>query len=394
MRKIKDISDIVKEVNSDFPDGTIINETDTQDGTPVIREIYGDILNNNYKIMRETGVDSNSLEDSESNGFQLVEAIKKLPNTLNDVERVISFDGTNYNVYLNFNYLPDKYVFVARVDSNYVAGSQIFGTLNKDGQSPISYSLVSPTGFNASDEVLVILDQSSVRVYSLTKTSQEEDSEDLLLSLGNPLAYNDVFPNIMKYQEDGYLIDDSPKSVYVEGDLRFFSGDGTLIVLDIVFVQNQILCYCFSDQDKKYIFYLMETDFSNIRLVTGINIDASVNDYKPYFFTDQNRIILTNQANNSDEDHVLSFYSLDWSAGTAVLTSELNLDPSFKKTTSIAVSNLIAYTLVEGVLNGYDLNTGNAENIAVFNSAIGSIFVFGQQKIYFSFGQIAKLWQL
>ena len=65
MKVIEQLS-VPKEVSSDFPFGAIINETDTEDGTPVVREIYNDLLVNCYKILTLAGITPNGGEDSET----------------------------------------------------------------------------------------------------------------------------------------------------------------------------------------------------------------------------------------------------------------------------------------------------------------------------------------
>ena len=46
MRTLKQLG-FIHDVNYTlFPQGAILNETDNNDGTPVVREVYGDILSN------------------------------------------------------------------------------------------------------------------------------------------------------------------------------------------------------------------------------------------------------------------------------------------------------------------------------------------------------------
>ena len=101
-----------------FPDGQINNETDTQEGTPVVREIYGDVLTNIYKLMRDSGVTANGNEDSETDGYQLLEAFKKFSNELNDIRQLATVQGTNINLNFNIDFLPDNYVFIGLISEN------------------------------------------------------------------------------------------------------------------------------------------------------------------------------------------------------------------------------------------------------------------------------------
>ncbi|MCM8906781.1 hypothetical protein [Tenacibaculum finnmarkense] len=67
--------------NSDpigFPNGRIKNNTGPGDGTAVNEAIYGDMHETFAKLMRLYGIPYNSLPDSETNGYQYVEALRAL----------------------------------------------------------------------------------------------------------------------------------------------------------------------------------------------------------------------------------------------------------------------------------------------------------------------------
>ena len=49
MRTIRDLPIVQDGNNTLFPDGQIKNETATDPGTPVVREIYGDVITNIYE---------------------------------------------------------------------------------------------------------------------------------------------------------------------------------------------------------------------------------------------------------------------------------------------------------------------------------------------------------
>ena len=68
MRTLKLLNLIHDNNYSLFPQGAILNETDNNEGTPVVREVYGDILSNVYKIITEAGINFNNSEDNEQNG--------------------------------------------------------------------------------------------------------------------------------------------------------------------------------------------------------------------------------------------------------------------------------------------------------------------------------------
>jgi len=55
MRTIKNLA-VPQNSDPKFPFSTIQNETDVLDGTPVVEEIYGDVLTNLYKLLQVVAV--------------------------------------------------------------------------------------------------------------------------------------------------------------------------------------------------------------------------------------------------------------------------------------------------------------------------------------------------
>ena len=102
MRTIKN-QNIPQNSDAKFPFSTILNETETNSGTPVIEEVYGDILTNIYKLLQVVGVTASETQDSDTSQYQILEALKLLPNSLNDIEQVLSLTTTTWNVPLNLD---------------------------------------------------------------------------------------------------------------------------------------------------------------------------------------------------------------------------------------------------------------------------------------------------
>lgn len=59
----------------DYPYGDIKNNTGSNNGTPVDRNVYGDIHQFFAKMFAESGLTANNQLDNEANGFQLFEAL-------------------------------------------------------------------------------------------------------------------------------------------------------------------------------------------------------------------------------------------------------------------------------------------------------------------------------
>lgn len=141
-----------------FTDGTVLNETVSNNGTPVVEELYGDVLTNIYKIIRSVGLVPNGSQDSEETSYQLLAALQKFTNTQNDIERVVSLVGSVFSVDIDFTYLPNKYLMIGKVVGNYGAGPYTI----KGTKATPTYTFTSPTGFSTGDDVLLVLNQSGV----------------------------------------------------------------------------------------------------------------------------------------------------------------------------------------------------------------------------------------
>jgi hypothetical protein len=68
--------------DSDYPAGKIRNDNPPTDGTPVIEELYGDLIQFFHKLMRLAGLSYNNLPENETQGFQFVQAMAAYVRTL------------------------------------------------------------------------------------------------------------------------------------------------------------------------------------------------------------------------------------------------------------------------------------------------------------------------
>jgi len=164
MRSLKDnqaLTPIL--VNANYPDGSIINETNSQPGTAVVEQVYNDVLVNIFKIIDLVLGGTNGVPDNEATTYQLLAALQKLPNVQNDIENTLTLASTVFTLNLDISRLPNKYFVFAKAVGTYVP--TITYTFKGSTTSP-TYSFTAPNGFNSGDELLLILDQSSVRAFS------------------------------------------------------------------------------------------------------------------------------------------------------------------------------------------------------------------------------------
>ena len=162
MRSLKDNAALTPvRINENYPNGQIIDETSGTPGTAVIEEIYQDIHSNIYALLAKVGMSTNATPDNEGTTYQILAALQKLPNVLNDIERVLTLSSTTFTVDMNIDLLPNKYVFFTKVVGAYGAGPYTF-----KGSGSASYNFTSPTGFADGAILYVCIDQSGVRAYS------------------------------------------------------------------------------------------------------------------------------------------------------------------------------------------------------------------------------------
>jgi hypothetical protein len=378
--------EVPKNTDSKFPFNAIQNETDTQLGTPVVEEIYGDIVTNIYKLLQQVGITPTETQDSDTSQYQILQALQQLPNSLNDIEQVLSFDGVNWNVDLNFDLLPNKYFFFARASDNY------YPTLLK-GTSGQFY--LNSDGFSGSDEILVVLDHSQCRAYSLSAFYGAK--EEVFSVLGEPLSYNDS--GKMYYQHEGKLFSNEPNIYDLQQRIRDEVSAITAVVLDMIVTETHVLCFCFDEPTLDYFFVQFPLNDLNTPTgvdITGTSFGSSV-DYVPYVFA-VNRgkeIYVSNSMNNSANDYSFSILHYEPNGSALVFNGTIDLDSSFEKTTNAVIKSdaSFLYTFISGVLKKYDLSDGSLTNVTTFPSFVGRLISF-KNEIYFLNGEVAKKWNL
>jgi hypothetical protein len=377
--------DIVKKVDASLPFGAgIQNETETQEGTPVVDDVLQDLLLNSYKLLELTNIEPTNQFDDNATQYQIVDALKRLPNVLNDVEQVLSLDGSVWSVPFDLAILPNKYVFIARASEDYVSGV----TYTFMGTTSIEYDLTS-NGFKSGDEILVIIDIDTVRVYSLSALSTT--SENIYPVMATPIAYNDT--NKIRYQEDGKMMDDFPSIYDLELIIKDEIGDSTLILNDVFITNGKVLCFCFIPSTIEYFFRQFNID--DLTVSSAVNlIDLSFGDsvdYSPYVFVSGLNIYITNNANNDNKDNGIKVCIYNTMDASITLNSTVELDASFVKTTNAVIKSQLLYTKISGVIDTYNLMTGEKINIGEFLGVSGQLFSFNNS-IYHCTGEVAKKW--
>jgi hypothetical protein len=371
--------------NANFTDGSIKNQTETEDGTPVVEEIIGDPLSNIYKLLRLAKITPNSLQDNEVNGYQLINALKLFSNSLNDEEKTLSLEGTVFSIPINLTLLPNKYPIFVRASENYNQALTYTFKGNGAGVDDIPYPF-SSSGFSSGDELLLIVDSAGVRAYNLSALSAS--ANEIFPSFGTPLCFNDS--GKIWYFNEGHLFSDLPESYNVLSLINAFFGTGCLVCESFIRL-GYVYFMVYLDSIETYKF--CRFSLSDLGVCEGVNIEGiplGVNNY-PYLFTDGVNVWLTNSSGNSADDFELDKYSLV--GPNLVFVSSITMDSNFVKTRNFCIKNNNLYTLVLNQLKQHSLNTGITLSGSNFKGSVGVLFSYGKQA-YYLVGEVAKKWNL
>lgn len=376
--------DIVKKSDINLPFGAgIQNETDSQDGTPVVDDIMQDVLSNLYQLLKLAKITPTDNFDSNATQYQIVEAIKQLPNSLNDIEQVLSLDGDIWMVPFDLSILPNKYFFVARASDNYIGG-RIYSF---QGTGPTTYGF-SSTGFSSGDEMIVVIDHGTVRAYSLTSTITQKE---VFTIMGAPLSFNDG--NEIYYFEDGKLITDRPSIKDLQVVLQSEYEDSSLVLIDVFIIGGFALCYCFIPSGNQYFFRQFSLDdLSASLLVTLVGASfGTSDDFAPYVYVSGSSLFITNALNYSAIDLEIVKLNYDPADPSLTLALTIALDGPFAKTSNAVIKTNLLYTMIDGILTRYSLISGVRELVGAFPVVSGQLFWFNGSA-YYSSGEVAKKW--
>lgn len=378
---------LTKDTDNKYPFGANLqDETSTVNGTPVVREIYGDILMNAYRLLELTNEVPNGSEDNKNTQFQLVNALKKLANNINDVNHVLALDGTTWNLPIDLDILPNKFVCFAQASENYskLVTYQFKGT----GTETISFT---SNGFSASDQLFIIIENSLVKAISLTYLNESTDS--VYTTYGQPLLFNDT--KEMMYFVDGKILKEQPSVFDLQDRLRLFESEGTLIVHNVFLHNDKLICICSFDvsvSEKKYIIYDINAyNFNDI----SSNYSFGTIDPSPeiYSYIDiYGNLYFSNEAGLSNDDYKISKYTRNLS-GIFEFNSTIEFDNLFEKTLNSVINGDYIYTFRSGVLNRYSLLTGDRDNVMTLPIDDGQLFRFNGG-IYYTNGEVARKWKL
>jgi hypothetical protein len=385
MRTIRDLPIVQDGDNALFPDGQIRNETATQSGTPVVREIYGDILTNIYKIIRDAGVEFTETEDNENTQYQLLQALKVFVNELNDVMQILTVSNTDISINVDLDNLPNNYVFIGQISELLLASE----TYDLTGTGSNSYVFSPDTDIVANSQVLLVIKNSSVT--KIVDLSKEINQTTISLPYSGVLSYNST--NESYYLSDGFILANGPQSTNVQQIIRVDQGDNDILIYDAIIHKGALICLAKTDAATVYDLYVFSiTNLNTVNSKFTVTQQTST-DHVPYLFADSEFIYLSNLGNNDSDDFKVRSYFLDLKPFTLTQSSDITLNSDFQKTTNYFIKDSKFYTFINGNLYSYPF-TGETRNFEKFlNNTNGQVFT-QDSKIYFKSGFIGNLWNI
>jgi hypothetical protein len=331
MRTIRDLPIVQDGDNALFPDGQIRNETATQSGTPVVREIYGDILTNIYKIIRDAGVEFTETEDNENTQYQLLQALKVFVNELNDVMQILTVSNTDISINVDLDNLPNNYVFIGQISELLLASE----TYDLTGTGSNSYVFSSDTDIVANSQVLLVIKNSSVA--KIVDLSKEINQTTISLPYSGVLSYNST--NESYYLSDGFILANGPQSTNVQQIIRVDQGDNDILIYDAIIHKGALICLAKTDAATVYDLYVFSiTNLNTVNSKFTVTQQTST-DHVPYLFADSEFIYLSNLGNNDSDDFKVRSYFLDLKPFTLTQSSDITLNSDFQKTTNYFIKD-------------------------------------------------------
>jgi hypothetical protein len=132
-----------------YPNGRIKDNTGSGNGTPVNEFVYGDLHEMKDKLMRLYGIVPNDLPDNESNGFQLIDALRALASK-NDFILDLTDSSGILQVPIKLGFMLQKESVLCLSGVNFTAQTQIKGIDN------VTYTISILGSFKSGEYVRLI----------------------------------------------------------------------------------------------------------------------------------------------------------------------------------------------------------------------------------------------
>lgn len=387
MKSLKSQNVIHDHNYAEWPEGAIVNETDEVEGTPVVRGVYNDVLVNIYALLKQTGININNLEDSETNGYQIISALKRVYNETVDVYKILQKRPNDLLLQVDLNTVPNGSVFHVRLTESLEQNL----TYKLTDNGGLLFDVIPLTSVTGGDYCVLFFDGNQSRILSLNPASINQSNSDSFQVFGNPISQNASISKIW-YFNNGILSNMDLEFFDIKTKLIQYSGDADLEVRDVIQIQDKFLCLCFKPSDDKFkIYSFTEGNFNHPQLVnfTGLalsNSNLSIDDI--YMYANENLIYFTNQGANSLDNNLISKYEYNKISNTLQHLIDYNIHAHFDKTSNTVVNNELIKTLTGVGFRVFEPN-GSYSTYETFGALQGQIFKAGIG-YYFTDGHSAK----
>ena len=393
MRTIKGLPVPQDGNDAKFPFGQLRNETSTEQGTPVVREIYGDLIVNLYKLLDLAGIAPTQTEDSEDSQFQIVEALKVFVNSTNDLQQLLSVEENKINCLLDFDLMPSGYIFIGKISESIdpsITGWEIVSS------GEVSYPISRFVGtITSGDSVLVVLDVNGVTVTGLNSLEADKVAS-VNTTFGSPLAFNES--SQMLYFSAGNLITEQPKSYDLQSAIDIFSGSSNNHILEVIFFKGKLICSTFDNLNLIYkLFAFDKSNFTDVESEIVLTTETGVNN-SVYMFCDGEFLYFTNSAvnvNSKVNDYEIGKFTYNVATSTLSAVTFLVLNPAFQKTTNTFIDKNTSkiFTFVNGYLHYFHLQNGAIQEVAAYANVMNGVVFKFNENTYYSNGNIASKWE-
>jgi hypothetical protein len=389
MRTLKELGYPQDTDVSKFPDGQIRNETDLSQGTPVTREVYGDILTNFYKLLRSTGVSPTQTEDSELTQYQIIQALKLLANDLNDIKHILTVGGTSISIGINFDLLPNNYVLICQISDTLSS----LTTYTLEGTGLATQSIEVLKDIEPSEIVVLILNSAGGKIYHLNQSeANQTGTGSIETAYGSPISFNESSDSL--YFSSGVLITDFPLSFQIQSNIRSTFTNSNLVALEAILHKNHLICLVFDSVLLEYrLFAVNKNNYNSTPVEIAIDSIDGV-DNQPYMYCDGTYVYFTNSnssLNQSVNDYSIGRFIFNEVAVTMTHNSTINLDVNFSKTTNIFIngSSSEIFSLINGEFYRWNFSGTAGQLLLILNTLNGVIFKMNSFN-YYTNGNIAK----
>ena len=378
MKTLKTLNVVHDERYNLFPQGTIINETDEVEGTPVVREVYGDTLTNLYALLKDRGIQPNNLEDSEENGYQILEALKLIFNDYTDSVKILTKQNNNWRLNLKLSIAPKGTIFFVRVTDNFNSGNS--NLLDSENNS---WSLNIKNNIKSGEDCILIFDENDSRLYSVGSSSGFGSSGKNIPLFGNTIQQFESTEKIW-YFFDGILSSTFPEFYPIQNVISSFHGEDR-IIKSIIQSNGYFICLSYNELDFKYeLGYFTEGNLDTYNLITFDENSISqnpVSDLELIFYKDsEGYFFVSNQNGNSNSGNVFSRFAFDQPNNKFLYQNDIAYNTDFVKSNNFAFHNATLIFFGSSVIETQNIN-GTKEQINHYGQLVGQAFMVGN-KIY------------